>query len=256
MDHPAVKARSVAGMVAGAYRSVQARIAEVVAGADPATPVPACPEWTVRDLVAHLTGLAADVADGKLEGYGGDVWTARQIESRADDDIDELLMEWADHTAELDTILERPTSAGFGDTFATDSLGGQPIETLPGAVLGDAVIHEHDLRAAVGNREARTSAELISALDAMIRGLRRGFPRAGVPTLRVVATDVGMEWVMGLDAPEAELRATAFDLFRTVSGRRTRAEMAGLSWTGDPEPFLDHLVWPFFAAPTVPLGEA
>lgn len=243
-------------MVAGAYRSVQARIAELVAGADPDTRVPACPDWTVHDVVAHLTGLAADVADGNLAGYGGPGWTDRQVAERSDVDIDDLLVEWADHTAELDTILERPESAGFGDTFATDALGGQPVETLPGAVLGDAVIHEHDLRGALGNRDARTSAELIGALDGMIRGLRRAFPRAGVPTLRVVATDVGMEWIMGLDAPVAELRATAYDLFRSVSGRRTRAEMAGLSWTGDPEPFLDHLVWPFFTTPGVPLDES
>ena len=243
-------------MVAGAYRSVQTRIAELAVGADPSTRVPACPEWDIRQLVAHLTGLAEDVAEGNLRGYGGEPWTARQVESRSNRDIDILLLEWADHTSELDTILEHPHSAGMGDSFDSAVAGTQPIATLPGAVLGDAVIHEHDLRGALGNADARNSAELIGALDGMIRGIRRGFPRAGVPTLRVVATDVGMEWLMGLDAPKAELRATAYELFRSVSGRRTKAEIADLTWEGDPKPFLDHLVWPFFSVPTESLAEA
>lgn len=243
-------------MVAGAYRSVQARIAELAVGADPTTRVPACPGWDIRQLVAHLTGLAEDVAEGNLRGYGGETWTAKQVENRINADIDTLLLEWADHTSELDTILEHPHSAGMGDSFDSAAAGTQPIVTLPGAVLGDAVIHEHDLRGALGDADARTSAELIGALDGMIRGIRRGFPRAGVPTLRVVATDVGMEWLMGLDAPKAELRATAYELFRSVSGRRTKAEIADLTWDGDPAPFLDHLVWPFFSAPAESLAEA
>ncbi|MEX1281016.1 MAG: maleylpyruvate isomerase family mycothiol-dependent enzyme [Acidimicrobiia bacterium] len=243
-------------MVAGSYRSVQARIADLVSTADPSVVVPAAPRWTIRDLVAHLTGLAADVVEGKLDGYGGDPWTERQVADRAAMSIDDLLIEWDELTGELDSILEHPTSAGLGATFETEALGPQPVETLPGAVLGDAVIHEQDLRGALGDRNARTSAELVGALDAMIRGLRRGFPRAGLPTLRVVATDVGMEWLMGLDAPAAELRGSAFELFRTVSGRRTRGEIAALGWTGDPTPFVDHLVWPFFTPPAESLGES
>ncbi len=243
-------------MVAGAYRSVQTRIAELAAGADPTTRVPACPDWDIRALLSHLTGLAGDIADGNLAGYGGDRWTAKQVADRVDDDIDTLLLEWADHTGELDTILEHPHSAGMGGSFESATAGSQPIATLPGAVLGDAVIHEHDLRGALGDTNARNSSELLGALDGMIRGIRRGFPRAGIPTLRVVATDVGMEWLMGLDAPKAELRATAYELFRSVSGRRTRAEIAALSWEGDAEPFLDHLVWPFFSAPVNSLAEA
>lgn len=243
-------------MVAGAYRSVQARIADIAARAEPDTRVPACPAWTIRDLVAHLTGLAADVADGNLTGWGGDAWTARQIADRAAMDIEALLVEWAEHTGELDSILEDPATVAEMDTFETAAVGRQPVATLPGAVLGDAVIHEHDLRGALADRNARTSAELIGALDGMIRGMRRSFPRAGLPTLRVVAVDVGMEWLMGLDAPSAELRATAFELFRAVSGRRTRYEIARLDWAGDPEAFLDHLVWPFFTPPTTSLGEA
>ena len=246
---------SVPRMVSGQYRTVQGRIAELVADADPTTPIPACPGWAIRDLVAHLTGLAVDVTNGALTGYGGRSWTAQQVAARDGATIDELLTEWQDTTDDLGEILDDPARSGLPDTFTTAVVGRQPLETLPGAVLGDAVIHEHDIRGALGDTRARTSPELISALDGMIRAMRRGFPGAGLPTLRVVAVDVGMEWLMGLDAPRAEVRATAYELFRTVSGRRTREEIAALDWVGDPAPFLDHLVISFFNAPTRSIGE-
>lgn len=38
-------------------RADSARFAAVLAGTDPSTPVPACPDWSAADLVAHLTGV-------------------------------------------------------------------------------------------------------------------------------------------------------------------------------------------------------
>ena len=35
-------------------------------------PVPTCPGWTVRDVVAHLAGLADDWLTGNLEVYASD----------------------------------------------------------------------------------------------------------------------------------------------------------------------------------------
>lgn len=58
--------------------------------------VPACPEWTIKDVIAHLAGLAADWRAGNLAGYSGDASTARQVAERRDRSIDDLLAEWAD----------------------------------------------------------------------------------------------------------------------------------------------------------------
>ncbi|MEI8002661.1 MAG: maleylpyruvate isomerase N-terminal domain-containing protein, partial [Actinomycetes bacterium] len=47
-------------MTATAYRNVRARMADVLAdatAADLARTVPACPNWTVHDLVAHAVGI-------------------------------------------------------------------------------------------------------------------------------------------------------------------------------------------------------
>jgi Mycothiol maleylpyruvate isomerase N-terminal domain len=52
------------------YEAVHARVAALVLEGDPETPVPACPEWRVRDVIAHLVGLCEDWVDHRLDGYG------------------------------------------------------------------------------------------------------------------------------------------------------------------------------------------
>jgi hypothetical protein len=37
------------------------------------------------------------------------------------------------------------------------------------------------------------------------------------------------------------LTTSVFELFRWRMGRRSRAQMAAMDWSGDPAPFLDHL---------------
>jgi hypothetical protein len=51
-------------VVAELYRDGRERLLALGAelgAADAARPVPACPDWTVKDLYAHLAGVAADV---------------------------------------------------------------------------------------------------------------------------------------------------------------------------------------------------
>jgi hypothetical protein len=56
------------------YAEARARIVELVRdpSVDPATPVPACPEWTLGDVVAHLAGVTADVHAGRIDGAATD----------------------------------------------------------------------------------------------------------------------------------------------------------------------------------------
>ena len=44
-----------------------------------AAPVPACPDWSVRDVAAHLMGLARDVVDENTDSYATREWTSAQI---------------------------------------------------------------------------------------------------------------------------------------------------------------------------------
>ncbi|WP_434438604.1 maleylpyruvate isomerase N-terminal domain-containing protein [Lentzea sp. E54] len=91
---------------------------------DLARTVPACPEWTVHLLLAHLAGVAADFAAGRVEGAPGAEWTARHIAERADVPVLDLLEQW---NADGDRLTKIPTQMAM-----------------------DALAHEADLRALLG----------------------------------------------------------------------------------------------------------
>ena len=82
-----------------AYRATRDRITALLRGVDPEVAdrrVPACPQWTVREVAAHLAGVCDDMLEGRLDGVATDGWTAAQVEARADRSLDEILDEWAE----------------------------------------------------------------------------------------------------------------------------------------------------------------
>jgi Mycothiol maleylpyruvate isomerase N-terminal domain len=57
------------------YAEGRDRIVGMVTGLSPehaAAPVPTCPDWCVADVLAHLTGICADVLAGNTEGVATD----------------------------------------------------------------------------------------------------------------------------------------------------------------------------------------
>ncbi|MBU9763040.1 hypothetical protein FR943_04150 [Mycobacterium sp. TNTM28] len=83
-------------MLDKSYRGARLLIVAVAAGLGESqltTPVPATPGWTVHDLLAHLVGGAADAASGRLDGVGGEKWTARHLTERQQDSAEGLLAE-------------------------------------------------------------------------------------------------------------------------------------------------------------------
>ena len=90
------------------YADGRGRISDLVSGLgeEAAAPVPACPQWSVHDVVAHVTGLYADIVSGNLEGAGTDAWTGAQVERRRGVPIDELLAESDDVGPKLAAMLD------------------------------------------------------------------------------------------------------------------------------------------------------
>jgi uncharacterized protein (TIGR03083 family) len=68
-------------------------LAEALSDDQLATRVPATPEWTVREVLAHLAGSPADALSGRMDGAPGAEWTARHVGERADRSPDELVAE-------------------------------------------------------------------------------------------------------------------------------------------------------------------
>ena len=114
------------------YHATRRRVTALVVDLDPnqlATPVPGTPAWTVQDLLAHLSGVAADLVAGNMEGAATDAWTARQVAQRRGRASSELLEEWEGNAPAVEAFL-----AG--------------VDFHPFVV--DVFTHEHDLRGALG----------------------------------------------------------------------------------------------------------
>jgi len=231
-----------------AYQEVQARLIGAVEmpGADLTAAVPACPGWSVHDVLAHHVGVVAGVAaedlgefnelvfdlleqwrDSKVQ-RARDAMTASQVEVRRRSDVGALVTEWRRATDDVLPLLR----------------GEVPVPpTLPpfvGFVLvNDLVVHETDIRAALGLPRAPASSALSLALTGYAFSLEARIGRLGLPAL-VLAYD-GKERRLGEGPEGATLTADRHELVRVLAGRRTREQILGLAWSGDPAPFLDVL---------------
>lgn len=203
--------------------------------------VPACPAWTVKDLIAHVTGLAADWHNQELTGYGSPEWTDAQVEQRRDQDLTDLLTEWAEHSEAISPFLADPAAAGLPDY-------------MPMIVVTDLASHEHDIRGALDRPGARDSSAVQIGLRSHIGGLRQHIAQLGLGPLRIDA--VGLrEWMIGHGDPKASVRAEPFELFRATGGRRTVDEVRNLDWTGDSRPFMSHFLQRPYEWPETSLAE-
>jgi uncharacterized protein (TIGR03083 family) len=198
------------------YLDTYARLAALVAGLGAtalATPVPACPGWSVQDVVAHEVATTEDALAGHLTGPPSDEQTAAQVARFKGHDIAGILATWAQ------------TAPRFAEAVA--AFGVWP------AVI-DIASHEQDIRGALGRPGARDTQAIRLAAGRLIGSLDPPVP------IRVSVEDTGFR-VGPADGPELGLATCRFEAFRWRMGRRSRAQLAALDWTGDPAPVLDHL---------------
>ena len=69
------------------YHELRTQVLDLVRSQDLADleiVAPAAPEWRVRDLLAHLSGVCTDIVNGNLDGVTTDAWTAAQVAPRRD----------------------------------------------------------------------------------------------------------------------------------------------------------------------------
>lgn len=213
------------------YENCQNRLLELAATLDGdqlGTVVPACPDWTVQEVFAHLTGISVDVVNGALTPPSTDEETAHQVASRAHLDIAAISAQWRDSAPALLETMRTQTRRRY---------------SLPAL---DVWHHENDIRGALGLVAHTEDADQVAHFP--LGGLAKAWP-AEAPPVRVVSTDTGQEWTLGEDA-ELTLSGTAFELARAVTGRRSVAQIMAMDWTGgDPAP-----VAPFL--PTLPAPKA
>ena len=241
-------------MYGASYRRGFERVTNLVDGRDTSISVPATPDWTAGDVVRHLAGNANDIVHGRIDGFASDEWTAAQVAQRSLVPVHVVVDEWASRLERVVEILDDIDHAGFVEPVVS-AVGPLPLRAIPPMVVNDLIHHEFDIRNALGDRSGRELVDVQEAAAGHARSLRTTFAYGGLPTIRVEATDSGKGWNIGRGEPVAVLSASSFELMRSIGGRRTRDEIAGLDWTGDSDPFLDALVLPHMAMRTTSLGE-
>ncbi|HEY0500986.1 MAG TPA: maleylpyruvate isomerase family mycothiol-dependent enzyme [Kutzneria sp.] len=189
--------------------------------------VPATPDWTVRDLLAHLVGIARSVL-GRLSGTPlADAFPG------ATADLAELLAEWNRVGPLVEPLLATPT--------------GHDLRPM----LMDAYTHELDIRLALGAAWPTDHPAFDGALDLLVAGFSRAVRERGLPSVRIELD--GRRWQAGDGTPTTTVSGHRLDVYRSFAGRRTPKQIAGLAWSADPRPWLPAFEWGPFHPPTRPV---
>jgi uncharacterized protein (TIGR03083 family) len=198
------------------YRDSRERLSQVIAAvpAADAVPVLACPGWSVHDVLSHLVAVIEDVFAGRLTGPPDDEATAEQVARRTDRETREVLDEWSALSTQMEDLLTR-------------------LPIWPVAL--DVLSHEHDVRGAVGAAGGRDLPIITSAAFEMLAWFE--------PPTGLTVHLAGETFLHRIDdaEPQLVLDTTPFEAFRFRLGRRSRRQLAAMSWIGNPEPVLDYL---------------
>jgi uncharacterized protein (TIGR03083 family) len=208
------------------------------------TRVPACPDWTVHDLIAHVTSIAGDLSTGLFPPDLNPIqfWDD-EMAVRREAFVDEALARHRD--LPLDEILERWEHSA---TRLEGMLRGEepfPEHSPPLAewiVVTDIGVHLQDLQGALGTSTYRDSLATGLSLRSYVEAMRFRSAQESLPPFRIRAGT--REWVIGEGEPVATLTGDPFELGRAASGRRSPDQIRAYDWEGDPEPFMG-LFYPY-----------
>lgn len=207
------------GEVGDLYREVRIRTTELLGGLDDeqwSRPVPACPGWRVRDVLAHLVGIMEDAAAGRLAGPPDEAATAEEVARHTDDDPAELLASWGELAPDFEAAV---SAARMWPAFF------------------DVLSHEHDIRHALGLADVRDTDTDAVALAAKL--LVRSSPLDRPLVVETGDAVLSSAPVEGADP--ITLRTSAFEVFRFRLGRRSREQVLALDWSEDPADVIDEL---------------
>jgi len=137
-----------------------------------------------------MIGVPEDVLTGQMEGVTTEAWTQRQVDRHSEHSKTQLLAIWSNTFENFKALLPKI-----------------PQPTISQFVF-DQVTHEHDIRHAISQPGARDS-RAISVAEGFIRDF---ITRNPDPALHVLA----------------ESNVTGFDFVRSLSGRRSKTQIAKL----------------------------
>ncbi|MDQ4024656.1 MAG: maleylpyruvate isomerase family mycothiol-dependent enzyme [Actinomycetota bacterium] len=223
------------------YATTRTDLADLVSGLpeeDLERPVPATPGWSIRDVIAHLAGVVERTASGDFPreffiALGSEEgvallndWTDRQVAGRHARRLRDVLGEWENATTAVAPMIR-------GDVPWPDGV----VPFASHVLVTDLGVHQQDVYGALGLVKDRDAAPIRIGFATYAAGVDLRIKASGRPALRLVTEH--KEVVAGTGEPVATVRASRFELFRALSGRRSQDQLRAYEWEGDPEPFLD-----------------
>lgn len=238
--------------VRDAFTEETAAFGELIRGADPATAVPTCPDWTLQQLFRHVgrgnrwaAQIVADRRDTALD--------PREVRDGKPPDDRDAAIDWLNAGAAL--VLDSVDDVG-ADTEVWTFIGPRPAQWWIRRRLHEATVHRADAAIALGidvelapevaadgisewlERVAVEASGELSPLDAgrtlHLHATDNGLGAAGEWT--ITGTGAGVAWSHEHGKGDAALRGSAKDLLLAVVRRQNTAD-------GGIEVFGDTAVW-------------
>jgi uncharacterized protein (TIGR03083 family) len=218
------------------YRNARLRmqaLAEDLADADAGRIVGACPEWRVHDLFSHVAGVASDLSAGIRPTGDLQQWVDGHVDDRRQRGFGEIVAEWSASGPAYEAFLDAAAKPSWSLTY-------------------DTIVHEHDLRAALGRPGERDTEGVRFGVELGMKLVRFDLANNDLPAFRLVL-DSGEEMIAGEGQPQLTLEASAFEALRLLGSRRTMDELRSAAFTGDLDRYLPGLA--HMPLPAVALGE-
>ncbi len=209
--------RSANGEVYAGLRTEVIALARSLTAEEAELKVPQSPDWSIRDVIAHVVGIVDDILSDNLAGIGTDSWTEVHVSSRVHMTLDEICDEW-------NALAPRFSALGEAN----------PV--MPMRAGADLITHYHDILQALGRQGDRDTAPVRMALERYGPFFCERAGNAGLPVVRIEAGE--QVWQSGDGEPAAILTGSAFDLLRAFSGRRSAAQILAMDWLGDAERYV------------------
>lgn len=183
------------------------------ARANPDGPVPQYPDWTLSDLASHTASI-----HGRTTLICGERPTERISAPRLPEGMDAI--DWYEETLEemLTALRDADPDTEVWAFGPTPSLGFWECR-----MVIETGVHRWDAEQASGRGEKLTDHVAESGLDEFTDMWLRQL--GDLPTLKVVATDLGRVWVYGDGEPEREIEGTASDLYLRLVSRPSPVEL-------------------------------
>ncbi|HUS60918.1 MAG TPA: TIGR03086 family metal-binding protein [Acidimicrobiales bacterium] len=161
--------------IADRYATIADGFTRRVEGASDWAAQTPCPDWSARDLVAHVIDVHRRIKS-RIDG-------GESVDVGPDEDV---IAAWSAETAQMQAVLADPERAG---KVVQSMFGEAPFEELVGGLLcADTLVHTWDLARATG-QDDRLDAEAVARAQEFLTPLDEPMRAPGGMGPKVEAAD-------------------------------------------------------------------